>query len=71
MEKEVGPDVIKATQASLGKYVKRPPLSEKLLRKPPFRFLHDIVLAVSTYHYYVGLNLPSTLFYFVLLPQNI
>lgn len=47
MEKELGADVIKATQTSLGKYVKRPPLSEKLLRKPPFRFLHDIVSAVS------------------------
>lgn len=47
MEKELGSDVIKSTQAALGKYVKRPPLSEKLLRKPPFRFLHDIVTAVS------------------------
>lgn len=47
MEKELGADVIKATQISLGKYVKRPPLSEKLLKKPPFRFLHDIVSAVS------------------------
>lgn len=47
MEKELDSAVIKSTQISLGKYVKRPPLSEKLLKKPPFRFLHDIVTTVS------------------------
>ncbi|XP_022121349.2 TRAF3-interacting protein 1 [Pieris rapae] len=46
MEKELDLSVIKATQLSLGKYVKRPPLSDKLLKKPPFRFLHDIVTSV-------------------------
>ncbi|GBP24311.1 TRAF3-interacting protein 1 [Eumeta japonica] len=45
MEKELDKE-IKATQATLGKYVKRPPLNEKLLKKPPFRFLHDIVTTV-------------------------
>lgn len=47
MEKDLDVTVIKATQSSLGKYVKRPPLTEKLLKKPPFRFLHDIVTSVS------------------------
>uniref|UniRef100_A0A1B0EVP9 TRAF3-interacting protein 1 n=1 Tax=Lutzomyia longipalpis TaxID=7200 RepID=A0A1B0EVP9_LUTLO len=43
---EVNEAVIKKTQQTLGKYVKRPPLTEKLLMKPPFRFLHDVVNVV-------------------------
>ncbi|XP_066303335.1 TRAF3-interacting protein 1-like isoform X2 [Branchiostoma lanceolatum] len=34
--------MVKKTQDTLGKIVKKPPLTEKLLKKPPFRFLHDI-----------------------------
>uniref|UniRef100_A0A1B0BKZ5 TRAF3-interacting protein 1 N-terminal domain-containing protein n=1 Tax=Glossina palpalis gambiensis TaxID=67801 RepID=A0A1B0BKZ5_9MUSC len=40
------PSVIKLTQTTLGKYVKKPALSEKLLKKPPFRFLHDVFNAI-------------------------
>lgn len=43
---EIDPAVVKKTQDLLGKFVKRPPLTEKLLKKPPFRFLHDIVNVV-------------------------
>ncbi|CAO1432313.1 unnamed protein product [Diamesa tonsa] len=45
-ESSVNADVIKQTQDSLGKYVKKPPLTEKLLKKPPFKFIHDIVKVV-------------------------
>ncbi|XP_017076719.2 TRAF3-interacting protein 1, partial [Drosophila eugracilis] len=34
--------IILVTQQVLGKYVKKPPLTEKLLKKPPFRFLMDV-----------------------------
>lgn len=46
-ESNVNDNVIKQTQDSLGKFVKKPPLTEKLLKKPPFKFIHDIVKVVS------------------------
>ncbi|CAH1164116.1 unnamed protein product [Phaedon cochleariae] len=56
MSEDVSSDLIKKTQKSLGKYVKKPPLTEKLLRKPPFRFLHDIIITiVSETNYLKGL----------------
>ncbi|XP_071154460.1 TRAF3-interacting protein 1-like isoform X3 [Mytilus edulis] len=40
------PKIVKKTQDSLGKIIKKPPLTDKLLGKPPFRFLHDIMTSV-------------------------
>ncbi|ESO06125.1 hypothetical protein HELRODRAFT_64267 [Helobdella robusta] len=45
--------IIKETQESLGKIIKKPPMTDKLLSKPPFRFLHDIV--IKTTGFMVGL----------------
>ncbi|XP_031730913.1 TRAF3-interacting protein 1 isoform X2 [Anarrhichthys ocellatus] len=38
--------VVKKTQDTLGKVIKKPPLTDKLLTKPPFRYLHDILSEV-------------------------
>ncbi|XP_048390599.1 TRAF3-interacting protein 1 isoform X2 [Stegostoma tigrinum] len=37
---------VRRTQDTLGKVIKKPPLTEKLLSKPPFRYLHDIFTEV-------------------------
>lgn len=46
MAEEIDPAVIKKTQDILGSVIRKPVLSEKSLKKPPFRFLHDIITNV-------------------------
>lgn len=43
-------DVITKTQQSLGGLIASPVLTEKLLQKPPLRFLHDILVAIASQH---------------------
>ncbi len=39
-------DIIAKTQDVLGKVCQKTPLTAKLLSKPPFRYLHDLVMEV-------------------------
>ncbi|KAL3316822.1 TRAF3-interacting protein 1 [Cichlidogyrus casuarinus] len=39
---EIGMEIVKKTQTTMGSLIKKPPLTEKLLLRPPLRFLHDI-----------------------------
>ena len=47
MSDDIKPEIIKKTQDLLEPHFTRPPLTDKLLRKPPFRFLYDIILSVN------------------------
>ncbi|THD21947.1 TRAF3-interacting protein 1 [Fasciola hepatica] len=42
---DIDPRIIKRTQDTLGKIIRKPTLTDKLLSRPPFRFLHDIFTA--------------------------
>lgn len=44
---DVDQETIVQTQATLAKVIKKPVLTDKLLRRPPFKFLHDIIVNVS------------------------
>jgi len=54
MASKLDPAVIQRTKDTLGKVIKKPPLTDKLLNRPPFRYLHDIISEVSSlYNLYV------------------
>jgi TRAF3-interacting protein 1 len=39
-------EILNATQELLGQIVSKTPLTTKLLAKPPFRFLHDLIMEI-------------------------
>lgn len=41
-------DAIAETQSLVGGLIKKPKMTEKLLSRPPFRFLHDIVMGMNS-----------------------
>ena len=45
----VSAEVLKRTKTTLGAIITKPPLTEKLLQRPPFKYLHDIVTEVSVW----------------------
>ncbi|XP_077128522.1 TRAF3-interacting protein 1 isoform X2 [Ranitomeya variabilis] len=54
--------LVRRTQESLGKVIRKPPLTDKLLGKPPFRYLHDILTEViRTTGFFKGLYTESEL----------
>jgi len=53
-------DAMKATISSMGKAITKPPMTKKLLKKPPFRFLYDVVMEVmKTSGFLQGLYTPE------------
>lgn len=41
---------LQRTRDTLGKIIKKPALTDKLLSRPPFRYLHDIITEVVEVH---------------------
>ena len=49
----VSAEVLKRTKATLGTIITKPPLTDKLLQRPPFKYLHDIITEVGVWSGYV------------------
>jgi hypothetical protein len=56
---EETPVWVEETQMTLGSIVHRPKLTTKLLMKPPFRFIHDVILETVRVTGFPGLSIQS------------
>ncbi|CAG2163090.1 unnamed protein product [Oppiella nova] len=50
MSSEIDPKLVKTSLEVLTKIVKKPVITDKLLRRPPFRFLHDLITSIIRSH---------------------
>ena len=48
------PEIIEKTRSLLAQHVKTTPLTDKLLSRPPFKYLHDLIMEVCTVSGYAG-----------------
>ena|SRR5688572_14257486 len=46
-DSSVDPKIIKKTQDTLGKVIKKPPMSEKILSRPTVQYMYDVLISVS------------------------
>ena len=43
---EMSEETVQASKKLLGQIIKKTPLTEKLLSRPPFRYLHDLTMEI-------------------------
>lgn len=48
---QIDPKVFQRTRDTLGKIIKRTPLTDKYLSRPPFKFVRDIILEVEEHEH--------------------
>ncbi len=59
------PQLYQRTRDTLGKVIKKPPLNDKLLSRPPFKYLRDIILEVIKHFSHLVVLPPGCPSYFI------